>query len=120
MSCWSAARSSRAPASCRPRLGFSAEVLVADLHSCYEDFGVTGAEQLLGELSLRQIRRPVPRLRRTRRQSAPGRSRHHPRALRDVWNDRPPSRVVRISHGNIVAAVDAGFDIVNLRPTEDA
>src|SRR5204863_10183401 len=28
-------------------------------------------------------------------------------------------RLVRISHGNIVAAVDAGFDIVNLRSTED-
>src|SRR5579863_183620 len=38
------------------RLGFRAELLVADLHSCYEDLGVPEAELLPGELSLRQIR----------------------------------------------------------------
>jgi long-chain acyl-CoA synthetase len=100
------------------RLGFRAELLVADLHSCYEDLGVPEAEQLCGELSLRQIRDQY------RDCGAPAASPllDDPATILGHYATSGTTglpRIVRISHGNIVAAVDAGLDIVNLRPTED-
>ncbi len=90
------------------RLGFRAELLVADLHSCFEDLGIPAAELLPGELSLRQI------LDQYRGYGAPA-----PSPLLDntatVLGHYATSgttglpRIVRISHGNIVAAVDAGL-----------
>jgi long-chain acyl-CoA synthetase len=100
------------------RLGFRTELLVADLHSCYEDIGVPEAEQLPGEFSLRQIRDQY------RDCGVPAASPllGDPATILAHYatsGTTGPPRIVRISHGNIVAAVDAGFDIVNLRPTED-
>src|ERR1035437_568515 len=100
------------------RLGFRAELLVADLHFCYEDLGVSEGEHLPGELSLRQIRDQY------RDCGAPAASPllDDPATILGHYATSGTTglpRIVRISHGNIVAAVDAGFDIVNLRPTED-
>ena len=99
------------------RLGFRAEVLVADLHCCYEDLGVI-EEPLPGECSLRQIRDQY------RASGTPAASPllDNPATILAHYATSGTTglpRIVRISHGNIVAAVDAGFDIVNLRPTED-
>ncbi len=100
------------------RLGFRAEIIVADLYSCYEDLGVPKAEQLPGELSLRQVRDQY------RECGTPAASPllDDPATILGHYATSGTTglpRIVRISHGNIVAAVDAGFDIVNLRPTED-
>ncbi len=100
------------------RLGFRAEILVADLHSCFEDLGAPDAERLPGELSLRQIRDQYLG------GDAPAASPllDDPATILGHYATSGTTalpRIVRISHGNIVAAVDAGFDIVNLRPTED-
>ena len=100
------------------RLGFRAEILVADLHSCYEDLGVPETEHLPNELGLRQIRDQY------RECGVPAASPllDNPATILAHYATSGTTglpRIVRISHGNIVAAVDAGFDIVNLRPTED-
>lgn len=100
------------------RLGFRAELLVADLHSCYEDLGIPEAELLPGELSLRHIRD------RYRGSCTPAASPllDDPATILGHYATSGTTnlpRIVRISHGNIVAAVDAGLDIVNLRPNED-
>ena len=100
------------------RLGFRAELLVADLHSCFEDLGIPAAELLPGELSLRQI------LDQYRGYGAPAPSPllDDPATILGHYATSGTTglpRIVRISHGNIVAAVDAGFDIVNLRRNED-
>ena len=100
------------------RLNFRAELLVADLHCCYEDLGVPELQRLPGELSLRQIRDQY----RGGGVPAPSPLLDDPTTILRHYATSGTTglpRIVRISHGNIVAAVDAGFDIVNLRRNED-
>jgi len=102
----------------RDRLGFRAEIVLADLQACQEDIGTADATLQDGETSIAQIRRQF---------SGGGIPPASP-LLDDpdtVLGHYATSgttglpRLVRISHGNIVAAVRSGFDIINLRPNED-
>ncbi len=100
------------------RLGFRAQVLVADLHTCFEDIGVADQALREDELSLAGILQqhaqghpppPSPLL------ADPGTVLGH--YATSGTTSLP--RLVRISHANIVAAIESGLDIISLRPNED-
>ena len=100
------------------RLGFRAQILLADLHSCFEDDGVSIPSLRPGELSLAAIRHqfaqgPIP---------APSPRLEDPETILAHFATSGTTalpRLVRITHANIVAAVQSGLDIINLRPNED-
>jgi long-chain acyl-CoA synthetase len=100
------------------RLGFRTQIVLADLDACHEDVGTADPTLQDGELSIAEIRRQysgggVP-------PSSP--MLNDPDTILGHYATSGTTsfpRLVRISHGNIVAAVQSGFDIINLRPNED-
>ena len=100
------------------QLVFRAQIVVADLHVCFEDIGSPDVALRDGEFSLAKIKKQflgagVP-------DASP--LLENPNTILGYYATSGTTsfpRVVRISHGNIVAAVNNGFDIINLRPNED-
>ena len=100
------------------RLGLKARILLADLHVCFEDIGAPAVALRAGELSLAAIQKEFSG------DSVPPASPllEDPDTILGHYATSGTTslpRLVRISHGNIVAAVESGFDIINLRPNED-
>ena len=100
------------------RLGFHTQVVRADLHTCFEDSGVCALSLRPDELSLAAIRNqfargPMP---------APSPRLKNPEIILAHFATSGTTtlpRLVRLTHGNLVAAVQSGLDIINLRPNED-
>lgn len=100
------------------RLGFVAKILVADLHHVFEDEGLEPGAPRPGEFSMREISdkfmtdsviRSSPRL------ADPDTVLGH--YATSGTTSLP--KIVRVTHGNIVAEVNCAVDVINLRPNED-
>ena len=101
------------------KFGLQTVVLVADLTDLFEDSGAARPPLQAGELSVKEICRSLP-------ETADGIKESPLLADKDtVLGHYSTSgtislpKIVRISHGNIIAEVNCAFDVMNLRPNED-
>lgn len=103
----------------KQKFGLATVVLVADLLDLFEDLRVERVPLRAAELSMKEICRRMPG-------TADGIKESPLLAVKDTILGHYSTsgtislpKIVRISHGNIIAEVNCAFDVMNLRPNED-